>query len=429
MASGGESEAALDERATPTRILQWNVRHSIDLAMAPMLRDPEITKYTVIAIQEPWINGYLSTTHYPAETARVFMLAWPKVPADQHPRVCTYVRRNIVESDIVYSSRDVLTIYIRANKESPRIYIHNVYNEPANPEVPGIRALQRALQEAERYAGPKEHIIVGDFNIHDPLWTDPTSTVRHTPREAAELKHMIEQIPLAVITPLGLVTRPAEPGVEGTGSTIDLCLTSWDLRDQIRHSRVAEELAGISDHQPIETELRLSLQLATPPPRRNWDLMDQARFITTLQQELVDLVLLASTSLEPEQPDLIAHYKTASPAHINGITEGIVTAVQKGIDASTPWIRHNEHATHGFTQQCRELQRDARRLHRRITNYQAKHRIAAPEEVVAEYRKALRKSKRYSSRCGPGKYDLARIYTAYASTTQTCASAGRPHKR
>jgi hypothetical protein len=169
----------------PTRILQWNVRHSIDLAMAPMLRDPEITKYTVIAIQEPWINGYLSTTHYPAETARAFMLAWPKVPADQHPRVCTYVRRNIVESDIVYSSRDVLTIYIRANKESPRIYIHNVYNEPANPEVPGIRALQRALQEAERYAGLKEHIIVGDFNIHDPLWTDPNDIPPGKPRNSS----------------------------------------------------------------------------------------------------------------------------------------------------------------------------------------------------------------------------------------------------
>jgi hypothetical protein len=65
------------------------------------------------------------------------MLAWPKVPADQHP-ICTYIRRNILESDIVHSSRDVLTVYIRVNKESPRIYIHNVYNEPANEEVPGM---------------------------------------------------------------------------------------------------------------------------------------------------------------------------------------------------------------------------------------------------------------------------------------------------
>jgi hypothetical protein len=37
--------------AMPTRILQWNVRHSVDLAMAPMLRDPKITNYTIIAIQ------------------------------------------------------------------------------------------------------------------------------------------------------------------------------------------------------------------------------------------------------------------------------------------------------------------------------------------------------------------------------------------
>jgi ribonuclease HI len=401
MAPGTAGEAAPNERlgtATATRILQWNVRHSVDLAMAPMLRDPEITKYTIIAIQEPWINGYLSTTHYPTETARVFMLAWPKVPADQRPRVCTYVRRNILESNIVHSSRDVLTIYIRVNKESPRIYIHNVYNEPANAEVPGIRELRRALQEAERDPGPKEHIIVGDFNMHDPLWTDPTSTVRHTPREAAELKQMIEQIPLAVITPLGMVTRPAEPGVDGAGSTIDLCLTSWALRDQIRHIRVAEELAGISDHQPVETELRLNLQLATPPPRRNWGLMDQAKFISTVQQELAGLIHSSRISLQSEQPDMITHYKTASPAHIDGITERIVAAIQKSIDTSTPWIRYSKYATPGFTQECRKLQLEARRLHRRISNYQTKHRIAAPEEVVAEYRKALRKSKRLIQR-------------------------------
>lgn len=383
---------------TATRILQWNVRHSVDLAMAPMLRDSKITEYTIIAIQEPWINPYQPTTHYPTETARAFMLAWPKVPADQHPRVCTYVRRNVLESDIVYSSRDVLTVYIRVNEESPRIYIHNVYNEPANAEAPGIQALQQALRETERYTGPKEHIIVGDFNIHDPLWTDPTSTVRHTPREAAELKQMIEQIPLAVITPPGLVTRPTEPGVNGTGSTIDLCLTSWELRDQIRHIRVAEELAGISDHQPIETELHLVLQLVTPPQRRNWDLMDQAKFISTIQQELADVTRTASINPELEPPDSITHYKTASPEHINQITEGIVNAVQRSIDASTPWVNHSPHATPGFTQECRKLQQEAKRLHRRISNYQTKHRTAAPEEEVAEYRRALRKSKRLIQR-------------------------------
>jgi len=67
----------------------------------------------------------VSVDYHPMETARAFMLAWPKVPAGQHPRVCTYVRRNILESNMVYSSRDVLTIYIRVNEESPRIYVHS----------------------------------------------------------------------------------------------------------------------------------------------------------------------------------------------------------------------------------------------------------------------------------------------------------------
>jgi hypothetical protein len=39
-----------------TRILQWNVQRSVDKVMAPLLRDPKITGYTVIAIQEPWLR-------------------------------------------------------------------------------------------------------------------------------------------------------------------------------------------------------------------------------------------------------------------------------------------------------------------------------------------------------------------------------------
>jgi hypothetical protein len=143
------------------RILQWNAQRSVDLAMAPLLRDPKIAEYTIIAIQEPWLNPYQNTTHYPTEAARLFKLAWPKTPADQRPRVCTYVRRNILESDITYSSRDVLTVCVRLREGGPRIYIHNVYNEPNNTATPRVLELKKAI-EAIKYKGDKEHIVVGD---------------------------------------------------------------------------------------------------------------------------------------------------------------------------------------------------------------------------------------------------------------------------
>ena len=33
--------------------------------MAFCLRDPEVKKFDVMAIQEPWLNAYTATTHHP----------------------------------------------------------------------------------------------------------------------------------------------------------------------------------------------------------------------------------------------------------------------------------------------------------------------------------------------------------------------------
>ena len=75
-----------------TRILQWNVQRSVNKAMAPLLRDPKITGYTVIAIREPWLNPYQNTTHYPGEAARLFNRVAAGRGGSKHkdPRVLLY---------------------------------------------------------------------------------------------------------------------------------------------------------------------------------------------------------------------------------------------------------------------------------------------------------------------------------------------------
>lgn len=360
-----------------------------------MLRDSKITEYAVIAIQEPWLNRYQDTTHYPSETVRLFKLAWPKLTGEFRPRVCTYVRRNIPETDIVYSSRDVLTVYIQT-QVNPRIYIHNVYNEPNNRNVPGIQELKKAIKEAERYKGDKEHIIVGDFNLHDPLWSGPA--IRSSP-EAWELRALIEHIPLAVTTPKGIVTRPRN--LETTdGTTIDLCLVSWGLRDQVRHTRIVNEIGGISDHKPIETELNINLELVPPPKRRNWAMMDQACFLTTLQNQLRNQLQEngnPATAVVAASAAAAGHFTSTAQTgqrEEDRITIIIVEAFHQAIEASTPWLQVNPYSTPGFTTDCHHLQKEAKRLHREIANYQTRWQCPAPRELIAEYHRALRQSKK-----------------------------------
>lgn len=48
-------------------ILQYNVGKSRDIVMATLLRDPKIVDFDILAIQEPWVNPFMDTTHQPAK--------------------------------------------------------------------------------------------------------------------------------------------------------------------------------------------------------------------------------------------------------------------------------------------------------------------------------------------------------------------------
>lgn len=51
------------------RILQYNVMKSRNEVMATLLHDPSIQEYDILALQEPWRNPYISTTHNPISSS------------------------------------------------------------------------------------------------------------------------------------------------------------------------------------------------------------------------------------------------------------------------------------------------------------------------------------------------------------------------
>jgi hypothetical protein len=191
-------------------------------------------------------------------------------------------------------SKDAITIYLEiatandANSDDdinarqkgnlPGIFIHNIYNEPGSLDNPGIAKLRQALNTANAYCTGRfaanyhpEHIIVGDFNIHDLIWSGsdpiPQNKQANNKEWAEQFKQIIEEIPLTIITPPGIKTQPTPLGMNKHGSTINLCLTSWELQDQIQHCRLVYNLLSILDYVPVETKINTN-PVPSPPCSR-----------------------------------------------------------------------------------------------------------------------------------------------------------------
>jgi hypothetical protein len=74
-------------------ILQYNVRKSKDIVMATLLHDPKTHEHDILAIQEPWRNPFMATTHHPAKD--VFHLYCPEGTEEGPTRVCVFVNKRI----------------------------------------------------------------------------------------------------------------------------------------------------------------------------------------------------------------------------------------------------------------------------------------------------------------------------------------------
>src|ERR1700677_1871400 len=106
-------------------------------------------------------------------------------------------------------SKDIQTLIIKTKavetQTGEELQIHNVYNPSLasySSKEPGIIETLRKILET---TGSKtNHIVVGDFNLHHPLWSSIERLTRH---EAADillevtLSHSLE-----LVTPRGTVT-------------------------------------------------------------------------------------------------------------------------------------------------------------------------------------------------------------------------------
>lgn len=291
------------------------------------------------------------------------------------------------------------------------LQVHNLYNEPSTQPAPVLTELQMVLREEGRFnnEGPgtsTQHIIVGDFNIHHPIWGG--SGARADSR-AAELIVLLDEFHLSSNLPTG---TPTYFSAQGNETTIDLCLTTEELTEQVMKCRTREDLDHNSDHMPIETILNISIGATPPLEKYSWECLDHIKFEGMLHQKL------------PNPPS-----RVATPEAIDFYTEELSKIISAAIAESTPKTVVTTKATPGFDEKCKAARSKANQARRNFQKLVAEEsdmtNVAQTEWKIARatkkklVRQTLRKKHRKAVEEAAGDVSKAWKLANWAKNRQT----------
>ena len=171
------------------RILQYNVQKSRDVVLASLFKDRRILEYDILAIQELWRNPFINTSYYPLK--RHFHLTYLE---DSSTRVCLYINKRLDPStwSVTYTTKDIISLKIRNPNSRTTVHLYNIYNKVGTDTL-------SALAEAMDNESPHDFLILGDFNLHHPLWSPQRLRARESSR-ADQLLTLVEDFQLQLIT-------------------------------------------------------------------------------------------------------------------------------------------------------------------------------------------------------------------------------------
>ncbi|KAG7410379.1 hypothetical protein Forpi1262_v017601 [Fusarium oxysporum f. sp. raphani] len=324
--------------------------------MATLLRDPDIGRYDILAIQEPWKNPFDTTTHHPAKDQ--FHLCYPDKDQTLPARVCFFINKRLDHSRWHFeeANRDLGSLNLRlGTEEEQRIMVYNVYNptQTATERGSTLPLLGKALEQSSQH----EQIIIGDFNLHHELWGG--DRVQRADPNAAELITIIEDHCLTSNLVPGTITYEERDG----RTTIDLCLTTAGLVGRLIQCEIETNMDHDSDHLPIVTSLDLNIVKMMAKPRRNWKTLDEKTFTRVLQREL--------------PPQQRPRTKTALDRHVEEVMVALTVAVEEAVPTTIPSSRSKS----GWNEECAKVLAQSKRLRRQ-------HSLYHTEETWEAYRTA-----------------------------------------
>jgi hypothetical protein len=153
-----------------------------------------------------------------------------------------------------------------------------------------------------------------------------------------------------------------------------------DLVDRVIRSQVDRDLDHSSDHLPISTVTDMRVQQLEASPKQDWKRLNEGTYHKALKQALPPLRRPAN--------------KTALDTYV----QEVVKAIQKAIDQAIPYIRPSDRMREGWSEECKAVLAEAKRLKRahsrRHTDDSWEAYRAARNHKARTIKKALRDAHR-----------------------------------
>ena len=353
------------------QILQQNCARR-STVLQTVLNDPEAAKADILCIQEPSTNR---STHLPPSHAAYYLFTPSVNLRDHRPRSSIYVRKSAVPAaaikPIPSPSPDVTAIAL-LQPDAPDLIIINVYVDPTHHRaLEHVEPIITLAHQAEAHV-----ILLGDFNLHDPLWNPPNYLV--TDDKAADLIDICSTHDLVIVSQCGTPTRVSTQ-LGHSDTTIDLVWASLEAADAIVECRTLpkHDLDFLSDHLALVTTVNLAL----PPPNLSQPLLwDSANW---------DVAIATAT-------DLFSRWRPPlnSAAEIDSAFTEMVDLVGRVCEAAVPRARSSQHAKRWWSEGLSPLRHEAsrkRRIWQRLRNPHARTEWLASSN---RYRDACLQQKR-----------------------------------
>jgi hypothetical protein len=317
------------------KLVHYNTHRQSDVVHG-VLADPLFQDIDVIAIQEPARRLNVNDTVCPS------WCRWQPVIGPTLGRVCFLLSAGAAQKQrrVTSTTPDLLSILL--DSDLGPVWVHNIYNPPKNCPQPQdfVNPLTR-IHEVLSWEG--NHILLGDFNLHHPLWSGPLVAMHDD--EADSLLDLLGSAGLELLLPPGEATRQGNHQNGTSLSTLDLVFATRPLAEVLVECRARRDMSHGSDHFPVVTAFATGLDPIPATPKRSWKRADQAK-------------ISAAADHIPRPWDV------STTSAIDEYVTDLLRFLHETIDLTVPWAKPSERMAPWW---CPEVERailDFRRAER-----------------------------------------------------------------